>query len=39
MTESSEGTIIYGSENVFADLGLPNPEERFTKAKLASTIN
>ena len=27
-----------GSGNVFADLGLPNPEERLLKARLASTI-
>lgn len=28
-----------GSENVFADLGLPNPEERLAKAELALQIN
>jgi len=27
------------SENIFADLGLPNPEERLAKAKLAMQIN
>ena len=27
-----------GSDNVFADLGLPNPEERLLKARLASAI-
>jgi predicted XRE-type DNA-binding protein len=27
------------SGNVFADLGLPNPEERLAKAQLASEIN
>jgi len=27
-----------GSENVFADLGLPDPEERLTKAMLAIRI-
>ena len=27
------------SSNVFADLGLPNPEERLVKAKLALHIN
>ena len=27
-----------GSGNVFADLGLPNPEERLLKARLASAI-
>jgi predicted XRE-type DNA-binding protein len=30
--------IERGSGNVFADLGLPNPEERLAKAKLASEI-
>jgi predicted XRE-type DNA-binding protein len=33
-----EITIIEGSGNVFADLGLPNPEERLTKAELALQI-
>lgn len=28
-----------GSGNVFADLGLPNPEERLAKARLAIQIN
>jgi predicted XRE-type DNA-binding protein len=28
-----------GSGNVFADLGLPNPEEHLAKAELASRIN
>ena len=28
-----------GSGNIFADLGLPNPEERMAKAKLAMQIN
>lgn len=28
-----------GSRNVFADLGLPNPEERLAKARLAIQIN
>ena len=27
-----------GSGNIFKDLGLPNPEERLTKAKIASMI-
>lgn len=33
-------TIEYevGSGNIFADLGLPNPEERLLKARLASRI-
>lgn len=28
-----------GSDNVFADMGLPNPEERLVKARLARLIN
>ncbi len=36
---SIEGTITYGSGNVFADLDLPNPEEQLAKAKLAGTIH
>jgi predicted XRE-type DNA-binding protein len=32
-------TITEGSGNVFADLGLPNPEERKTKAELAYQIS
>ncbi len=31
--------IITSSSNVFADLGLPNPEERLAKAELARQIN
>jgi predicted XRE-type DNA-binding protein len=31
--------IIPSSGNVFADLGLPNPEERQTKLRLAVSIN
>ncbi|MBP1807620.1 helix-turn-helix domain-containing protein [Rubellimicrobium aerolatum] len=31
--------VIRGSGNVFADLGLPNPEERQTKLSLAMAIN
>lgn len=34
---TSLGTI--GSGNVFADLGLPNPDEDFLKAKLVSKIS
>jgi len=33
-----EGVITLGSGNVFADLGLANPEERLAKARLASRI-
>jgi predicted XRE-type DNA-binding protein len=35
--QTSLGEI--GSDNVFADLGLPNPEERLLKAKLVSKIS
>lgn len=35
---SEEITITEGSGNVFADLGLPNAEERKTKAELAYQI-
>lgn len=35
----SEETVFYGSGNVFADMGLANPEERLAKARLASTIH
>jgi len=31
--------ITPSSGNVFADLGLPNPEERLAKAELARQIN
>lgn len=31
--------ITRGSGNVFADLGLPNPEERLAKAQLAYAIS
>jgi len=33
-----ENVIIRGSGNVFADLGLEDPEERLAKARLASRI-
>ena len=36
VTEKIEFEV--GSGNVFADLGLPNPEERLAKAELASRI-
>ena len=35
---SDDFRIEEGSGNVFADLGLPNPEERLTKADLAMQI-
>ena len=31
--------ITHGSDNVFADLGLPDADERQTKVKLAQEIN
>jgi predicted XRE-type DNA-binding protein len=30
--------VHVGSDNIFADLGLPNPEEHLAKAELASRI-
>lgn len=39
-TEIVDGeTVRTGTENVFADLGLPNPEERLLKAQLMYAIN
>jgi predicted XRE-type DNA-binding protein len=35
---SDEDAIFQGSDNIFADLGLPNPEEHLVKARLASKI-
>lgn len=35
---SDDVSITVGSGNVFADLGLPNPEERLVKARLAGRI-
>lgn len=37
MKKNNDYTV--GSGNVFADLGLPNPEERLAKAELARQIN
>ena len=34
----SEIAVIAGSGNVFADIGLPEPEEELAKAQLASCI-
>lgn len=31
-------TIIRGTENIFADMGLPDPEEAYAKAQLAYAI-
>ncbi len=38
MSKKDDIAITKGSGNVFADLGLPNPEERLLKARLASAI-
>lgn len=38
VTKGEEETVLYGSGNVFADMGLSNPEERLAKAKLAKTL-
>ena len=37
--ELKEIPVTRGSGNVFADLGLPNPEERLAKAQLAYAIS
>ena len=39
MNEKAETKVQVGSDNVFADLDLPNPEERLIKAELASRIS
>jgi predicted XRE-type DNA-binding protein len=31
--------VYHGSDNVFADMGLPNPEERLAKAQLSIKIH
>ncbi|MBN3869824.1 helix-turn-helix domain-containing protein [Nostoc sp. JL33] len=36
---SNENNVYVSSGNVFADLGLPNPEERLVKAELARKIS
>ena len=36
---SDDNKVEVSSGNVFADLGLPNPEERLVKAELASKIS
>lgn len=33
-----ELTIVRGTDNIFADMGLPNPEEAYAKAQLAYAI-
>ncbi len=37
--EGAEGTVLFGSGNLFADLGFANSDEMLAKAKLASIIN
>lgn len=39
VTKKDSMGVTRGSGNVFADLDLPNPEERLLKARLASTIS
>lgn len=39
MSIIEETTITASSGNIYADLGLPNPEERQTKAELARQID
>lgn len=39
MSEQDDTSIFVGNGNVFADLGLPNPEERLVKARLAMAIS
>lgn len=34
-----EESVTLGSDNVFADIGLSNPEERLAKANIAVAIN
>ena len=36
---TQENDVHVSSGNIFADLGLPNPEERLVKAKLAHKIS
>ncbi len=39
MSTTEDLTIVPSSGNIYADLGLPNPEERRTKAALARQID
>jgi predicted XRE-type DNA-binding protein len=39
MSHERELAVVESTGNVFADLGLPNPEERLIKAKLAHAIS
>ena len=38
-SKAQSEAVIHGSTNVFADLGLPDAEERQTKLRLAYAIN
>jgi predicted XRE-type DNA-binding protein len=38
-TDSRKPEVTKGSDNIFADLGLPDSEELLAKARLASTIS
>lgn len=38
-TDSKEPEVTKGSDNVFADLGLPDSQELLAKARLASAIS
>ncbi len=38
MSKRDDTSLTYGSGNVFADMGLSNPEDRLVKARLASRI-
>lgn len=38
MNEAVDDTITLGSSNVFRDMGLPDPEERLLKSRLAGKI-
>ncbi len=38
MSGTDDNAIVHGSGNIFADLGLANPEERELKARLATKI-
>ena len=39
MNEEVKPQVKVGSDNIFADLDLPNPEERLIKAELARRIS
>lgn len=39
MVDRTNQHVMRGSGNVFADLGLPRAEEKYTKVRLAVTVN